>query len=254
MTKTTLPTYDINDITCADKTQLSEIDHHMVNTYGISIPQMMECAGLATAQTTRGCLNQTVKDKLILLFIGKGNNGGDALVAARHLCNWGARVAVILTFDLTELKEDSFHRIETITQLPIVVLHHHDDRVIDLLDSADFIIDGLLGFGLSGNPKDPIADCIKKMNASEKGILAIDIPSGLEASTGKVYAPCIHASVTLTFVSPKKGFLNKKALPYLGTILLSDIGVPKLLYDSLNLEIGHVFEHATIVGLKVSGQ
>ncbi len=100
------------------------------------------------------------------------------------------------------------------------------------LRDYDLLIDGLIGYGLEGNPRDKVAMMIKDANASGRRILALDLPSGMNATTGEVYDPCIKATVTLTLALPKTGFLAPSASPFLGDLFLADISVPRRVYET----------------------
>jgi NAD(P)H-hydrate epimerase len=100
------------------------------------------------------------------------------------------------------------------------------------LGDYDLLIDGLIGYGLEGNPRDRMATMIEDANASGRPILALDVPSGMNATTGEIYDPCIKATATLTLALPKTGFLSPSASPYVGDLYLADISIPRKVYQS----------------------
>jgi NAD(P)H-hydrate epimerase len=100
------------------------------------------------------------------------------------------------------------------------------------LRDYDLLIDGLIGYGLEGDPRDRVATIIKDANASGRPILALDVPSGMNATTGEPYDPCTRATATLTLALPKTGFLAPGALPYLGDLYVADISIPRRVYQS----------------------
>src|SRR5713101_136084 len=100
------------------------------------------------------------------------------------------------------------------------------------LKDYDLLIDSLIGYGLEGNPRDRVAIMIKDANASGSPILALDLPSGMNATTGEVYDPCIKATATLTLALPKTGFLAPAASRFVGNLYLADISIPRKVYRS----------------------
>jgi len=114
------------------------------------------------------------------------------------------------------------------------------------LRDYDLLIDGLIGYGLEGNPREKIAVMIKDANASGRPILALDLPSGMNATTGEAYDPCIKAIATITLALPKTGFLTPGASPYIGSLYLADISIPQKVYQSFRLQ-KTLFQADTIV-------
>ena len=141
----------------------------------------------------------------IAVLCGAGNNGGGGLVAARHLHNRTAIVHVKLVASPDQLQDVPAHQYRILQAMELI-----SDRDPDLTQ-ADLIIDALIGYGLSGNPRAPIAEWIDRANQSARPILALDAPSGVDASTGVAGVPCIKASVTLTLALPKVGLLMPAA-------------------------------------------
>jgi NAD(P)H-hydrate epimerase len=122
------------------------------------------------------------------------------------------------------------------------------------LSKANFIIDAMIGYGLQGKPRPPVSGWITKANQSRSPILALDAPTGLDATTGKPATYCIKAKATMTLAMPKMGLLTNAAQPYVGDLYLADIGVPPELYQSptlsLNIENNpHYFDKGCIIKL-----
>ena len=101
-----------------------------------------------------------------------------------------------------------------------------------VLRDYDLLIDGIIGYGLEGNPRDRVAMMIKNANGTGRPILALDLPSGMNATTGEIYDPCIKATATVTLALPKTGFLSPSASPYVGDLYLADISIPRKVYES----------------------
>ena len=227
--------------------QMNKVDKYAVEFFGIEILQLMENAGRNIAEFSRQQL-ESVEDKKIVILCGKGNNGGDGLVAARFLHNWGADVTCIMADGKEKLNELAKAHYETLENMSVDLLSAVDNtRIEKIINEADVVIDCLLGYNISGNPKETYALLIKMVNASKKNILSVDIPSGLDADSGNVYNPCIKAKWTLTLGLPKIGMLQKHAKEYVGELWLADIGIPKEVYTKLEMNIPNIFKNKEIV-------
>lgn len=221
--------------------QMIEVDRLMIEKYGIVLLQMMENAGRQLAEQARRMLGD-LNGRRVVVLCGAGNNGGGGMVAARHLHNRGAQVEVKLVGAYDQLKEVPAHQ-------------YRIAQVLDLCDDdpdlepADLIIDALIGYGLKGNPRGPIAEWIERANQSARPILALDAPSGLDTSTGKAGVPCIRAAVTLTLALPKVGLLTAAAQSVVGKLYVADIGVPPEVYaePSLGIKVGAIFAADSIL-------
>ena len=221
--------------------QMRRVDQLMVEAYGISLLQMMENAGRNLADLARRLLSGSVADRHIVILCGAGNNGGGGMVAARHLHNWGARVQVQLAADPGRLKDVPAHQWRTVRVLGL------DARVTPDLEQADLIVDALIGYGLTGDPRPDVAQWISRANAAGRTILALDTPSGLDVTTGNPGRPCMRARATMTLALPKTGLLAAKALPLVGQLYLADIGVPPELYQQMGLTVAAMFATEAVI-------
>lgn len=229
------------DIPVLTTPQMVEVDRLMIEEYQIELIQMMENAGRNLAELARRDLGGLVAGKSIALLCGAGNNGGGGFVAARHLHNWGANVSLILAFDPSRLKEIPAHQWRILMQMGL------DSNQEPDLPKADLILDALIGYGLSGDPRQPVAGWIEKANKAGRPILALDAPSGLDTTSGIPGNPCIKAAATLTLALPKMGLLTREAKDYVGDLYLADISVPPKLYRHLGVEVPNLFEKDTIL-------
>ncbi len=221
--------------------EMAEADRASIEEFGVDVLSLMENAGLGAARLAKRMLGGSVEGRRICCLVGKGNNGGDGLVAARHLRNWGAGVTVVVGGDRSELRNVPAKQLRTVEKMAIPVAGPAVD-----FGRADLVLDALLGYGSKGNPREPIAGLIRSANGSEVPILAVDLPSGLDANTGEPGNPCIVASATVTFGLPKVGFLSAKARGYLGDLYVADISMPRGVYDRFSQE-GWVFSRDTLV-------
>jgi NAD(P)H-hydrate epimerase len=166
----------------------------------------------------------------VAICCGKGNNGGDGLVIARHLDLHKFPVRVHLTVPPNELTGDAAvncHIVER-SGIPIV-------SGMQGLENADWIVDALLGTGLAGAVRQPFLTAIEMINRQSRKVLAVDIPSGLDCDTGKPLGTAVRADHTVTFAAPKIGFQNPAAQPWLGQVHVVDIGAPRSLIASYGL-------------------
>jgi len=229
------------DIPVLTTPQMVEVDRLMIEEYQIELIQMMENAGRNLAELARRQLGGQVAGNSIAILCGAGNNGGGGLVAARHLHNWGANVSLKLASDPSRLKEIPAHQWRILMQMGL------DSNKEPDLPKVDLILDALIGYGLSGDPRQPVAGYIEKANKAGRPILALDAPSGLDTTSGIPGNPCIKAATTLTLALPKIGLLTREAKDYVGDLYLADISVPPELYQHLGIEVPNLFEKDTIL-------
>jgi NAD(P)H-hydrate epimerase len=210
--------------------EVRELDRRAIEEYGVPGVVLMENAGRGAAELLRslGIAGRVV------ICCGKGNNGGDGFVIARHLDNHQMPVRVLLFARPEELTGDAaiMYGIIARSGLPTVadVGRTLDERALrDELNSAAWIVDALFGTGLSGPVRQPFDWAITAINASPARVLAVDIPSGLDCDTGLPLGPTVRAHHTATFVALKKGFANPAAREWLGHVHVVDIGAPRAL-------------------------
>ncbi len=168
------------------------------------------------------------KGKKVVVFCGKGNNGGDGLVVARLLQAKGARLQVILLAPYHELSKDAktmYRRFKKQATLSQVFVLPSREKMESLAHNAHILIDALLGTGLSSSLRDPYLTAITTMNASRAYIVAVDIPSGIDGQTGAILGATIKADLTVTFGYPKIGLYVGDAIDQVGHIEIVDIGL-----------------------------
>lgn len=221
--------------------QMAEVDRLMIEEYGIMLIQMMENAGRNLAEQARRMLDGNLSGRKIVVLCGAGNNGGGGMVAARHIHNRGANVEVKFAGGPARLKDVPAHQWRI---LQTMGLAENDDPD---LARTDLIIDALIGYGLSGDPRKATAEWIVQANVSGRPILALDVPSGLDATTGIPASPCIRARATLTLALPKTGLLMPSARPFVGDLYLADISVPPQLYQRLGIQASPLFNEDVII-------
>ena len=235
------------DVPFITSAQMREVDRVMVETYGIQIVQMMENAGRSLARLARDrFLAGDPRGRRVLVLAGTGGNGGGGLVCARRLHNWGADVHIWLSkmaSHLTDVTHGQLHALEQI-RVPIEVAAEEAD-----LSQGDLVVDALIGYSLHGAPTGAAATLIHASNRHGGPVLALDVPSGVDATTGAVHDPAIFATATLTLALPKQGLCSQAAREHVGELYLGDIGVPQDLFtdEPLELEVGAIFAEDDIV-------
>ena len=213
--------------------EMAEADRIAIEEFGIEVAVLMENAGLQAGILARKMLGGGVAGRRVCCVAGKGNNGGDGLVAARHLHNWGARVRVVLGGEKRDLRDLPAKQMGLLEKMGVEV-----DGPSGSFDGAELVVDALLGYGSRGNPREPIAGLIRNVNSSGIPVLAADIPSGLDATTGEPNEPCIVANATVTFGLLKTGFLNQESMRFVGELYLADISLPETIYRKFGQEPG----------------
>ncbi len=227
--------------------QMREVDRSMVEDYGIQLVQMMENAGRNLAELARRrFLGGDPRGSRVLVLAGTGGNGGGGLVCARRLHNWGATVQVMATAPASRFTGVPLHQLTILERMEVSISVAGIE--VDL-PPADLIIDAIIGYSLSGAPGGSPAALIRAANAQGAPILALDVPSGVDTSTGAVREPAVQATATLTLALPKQGLRAEEAKPNIGELYLADISVPPGLYTrpALGLEVGPVFAEDDIV-------
>jgi NAD(P)H-hydrate epimerase len=184
----------------------------------------------------------------VLVLCGSGNNGGDGGVVARHLDAWGFPVRVIWFARQDQLRGDAAVQWAILERSGVDQSAWHDAHPGDevdpavlapLLAPADWLVDGLLGTGLSRPVEGPLRTAIEVMNHAGKPVFALDLPSGLDADTGKPLGVAVRADATATFVAAKLGFSAPGATDYTGEIAVIDIGLPRCLLEPFFDRHGH---------------
>ena len=217
--------------------QIRQLDQRTIAA-GTPRAELMERAGYAVARTTMEFLRR--KDaRSVLLLAGKGNNGGDAIVAARHLAGAGCEAALVLLCQRNELQGDALQHFQKLVKAVRVVELPTLDQFAEIVGESQpaVAVDGLLGTGLKGEVREPYATAIKVINGLHRPVVAIDIPSGLDSDTGEVRGVCVRANTTVTMGLPKVGLLKPGAAEFVGRIEVVDIGFLRKLVDELQTDV-----------------
>lgn len=197
---------------------------------GVSLDHLMDEAGLAVAQEVWLTLG-VVAGRRVLVLIGPGNNGGDGLVAARHLADWEADVVVYMTVDRAKDKN-----LDAVRERNVPVFVAGDDAdyasLQQALDGAEMIVDGILGTGRSRPIEGVLAGVLTRVRATRERslppkLMAIDLPTGIDADSGRADPLALTADTTITFGVAKVGLYTLPGSEYAGKVQVIDIGIPK---------------------------
>lgn len=210
------------------RAQVRELDQRAITEFGIPGVVLMENAG-------RGVVDVMLQLNIagpVHIVCGKGNNGGDGFVIARQLDVHGITAVIHCCCPAEELTGDAAINYRIVEKSGFRIVPFTDAGALaEQLSSASWIVDALLGTGLTGEVREPFHSIIQTMNDAVKPILAVDLPSGLDADTGEPLGIAVRAQQTVTFVALKKGFLNPRSTQYTGEVHVAHIGVPRRLIE-----------------------
>ncbi len=229
--------------------QMIEVDRAMMEDFRIDLIRMMENAGRNLAHLARvRFLGGDPRGKKVVLLAGTGGNGGGALVCARRLHNWGAQVTVYVTRPDEEFTPVPAHQRDILRRMNVPV---HPGEAVAGDESADLVIDGVIGYSLRGAPTGTAGKLIRWANAQNAPVLSLDAPSGVDITTGTVFDPAVKATATMTLALPKEGLRAPGVNAHVGELYLADISVPPSLYagPSLGFALGHLFAESDVLRL-----
>ena len=213
--------------------QMQELDRRTIAEARIAGTTLMERAGAGVL----ALLEQVVgapRGKVITIFCGKGNNGGDGFVVARLLHRRGAKVRVLAMAPLSELSRDAgimYRRLVRGAGKSVVRLYTSKTQAQSLLRGSDILVDALLGTGLTSDVTGRYGEAIDSINEAGRPVVAVDLPSGLHADTGAILGRAVRASCTVTFGLPKLGLYQNHGIDLAGPVTVVDIGIPQAYID-----------------------
>ncbi len=229
--------------------QMKEIDRIAIEDLGIIGPILMENAGLQIAMEIMDSFPDINYEEIVIVA-GKGNNGGDGFVVARHLYNQGCRPHVVLLAKMKELKGDAAlnagitHRIGVkISEAPTEKEWRVQKKA---LNKATIVLDAIIGTGLTNPARGFYAKVIGDINTSEAYTIAVDIPSGLSSDSFQIIGPCVEADLTITLAAPKIAHVFPPAEEMVGELVVADISVPPELFEDDRLKLELVEEEQII--------
>jgi NAD(P)H-hydrate epimerase len=224
------------------KGEMRACEHKAISQYGISGLVLMENAGLEVFRLIEKLLGSVVGKKVVILA-GKGNNGGDGYVVARHLVNQGARVTVFLVGSKKEIVGDAAVNLNILEAMGVDLAEVNAtcgqriwDRLKLSVKISDCVVDALLGTGFKGEVTGDMAEVIDIVNTSGSLIVSVDIPSGVDADTGRTCGKAVEAAYTVTFALPKIGLLFYPGAFCAGELIIADITIPAAVLNDADIK------------------
>lgn len=220
-------------LTVVNRAQMQAMDRHAIETVGIPQLVLMESAGRAVAGGAEELLESyEVDPSAVLCLAGTGNNGGDAVVAGRHLSERGYDVTLVVLGSPQSLSEGCAAQVRLAHGVGLEVLFYEGEeaaeRVADLLEAHTLLVDGVFGTGLSRPVEGWRRAVLETVEASPLPVVAVDIPSGVDADTGQILGEALTAELTVSFQVPKLGCLLTPGRARCGALRVVDIGIPRI--------------------------
>lgn len=223
----------------ASSAQMHKIDADAINVYGIPEIVLMENAGreVATQAINLCCARQKLN---FCIVAGCGNNGGDGFVAARHLVNAGHKVKVFILGNTEHFSNSTKTNYDILNNMQVEVYQIVSERDWNRLQISitfcDCLIDALLGTGIHGALRETAKKCIEILNSSNRPVLSVDIPSGVNSDTGEINPIAVKATTTVSFGLPKIGMVLHPGSFYTGKVILNTIGLPQVLLTNSEIQ------------------
>jgi len=244
--------------------QMMEIDRRAIEELELPGRVLMENAGRSVAEAIAARVPELTpthplplqgggrgRGPVVVVVAGKGNNGGDALVAARHLQNRGADVRAFILAERGRLPPAPAANAAVIERVASHLEYLPDERSLERLSAAlsgaEIVIDGLLGIGIKGAVRGYYAQAIELLNGAKAMVVAVDLPSGLEADSGHVEGPCVKADLTVTMALPKLGLLLYPGRDYVGELAIAEVGYPRVILDDYDSKL-ELIERELVAG------
>jgi NAD(P)H-hydrate epimerase len=240
-------------IPSVDRETMLAADRIATDRVGVNLLQMMENAGHQVAELTRMTLGGSVSGRLVVVLAGTGNNAGGGMVAARRLAGWGADVCIIFARPLLRLRPGPCTQIEPMLAAGVrAAVAGHDRSHAEITGEilrADAVIDALIGYSLHGAPDGVYEPLIKLAGLGHGAVISLDIPSGIDATTGARPGSAVSADATLALALPKTGMSRAEGRRFSGVGYLADIGLPASIFVELGMPVSAWFEHGPLVRL-----
>lgn len=223
----------------ATASQMQNLDRRAIQEFGIPGVVLMENAGRATVEAM-GRHFPDLGARKVIVFAGPGNNGGDGFVIGRHLLNRGVEVTALLLSAREKVSGDARTNLELYEKLrPLHEVHDFETlaRYEEEISRAGLLVDAILGTGLKSEVTGFYREVISLLNRRPTPVVAVDIPSGLDATTGKVLGVAVEAELTVTFGLPKLGLVLTPGSDLTGTLEVADISIPRFLVEEEQIKV-----------------
>ncbi|GAB4380086.1 MAG: NAD(P)H-hydrate dehydratase [Calditrichia bacterium] len=218
--------------------EMREMDRHTIEDLGVPGVVLMENAGVGTYRVIQKLLAE-IPHPIVYIFCGKGNNGGDGFVIARHLWDDGARVTVLIVGEEKDIRGDALINFNIVKnfQIPYFFITAADQISSHFQEPPNLIVDALLGTGIQGAVHGLVREVIDFINETDYPVVAVDVPSGLNADSPQVPGSAIRADLTVTMALPKRCHLFYPARSYVGELYIADIGIPREVRNADNVRV-----------------
>lgn len=221
---------------------------------GMTLAQMMENAGGELATLARLTLGGSVAGARVIVLAGTGNNAGGGMVSARRLAGWGASVQVLFARPILRLRPGPCSQLEALIASGVeAAVAGHDLSHAEIAwrsRRADLVLDALIGYGLRGAPDAGYQRLIGLSSLAGAPVLSLDVPSGIDASTGKRRGAAVEADATLALALPKRGTMRGDGRRFAGALYLADIGMPACAFQQLGLDLQTPFAAGPLLRLR----
>jgi NAD(P)H-hydrate epimerase len=217
--------------------QIKNIDRRAIRAFGIPGMVLMENAA-AAVMTAMEKFFDGLQGVRVGIICGKGNNGGDGLALARRLRISGVPVRIALLSSFGELKGEAKANLSILRKMDLEIVQNASSRSLaDIVGWSDVLVDALLGVGLSSPLKGAYAQAVAMINSSGRPVVAIDMPTGIDADTGGVMGTAIKADLTVTMAFLKRGHVLYPGAEYAGTVRVADLGIPAEVAEKENISV-----------------
>ncbi len=212
--------------------QMRTFDRIAIENYGIPGVVLMENAGRSTFELLKNYLGDDLQEMRVSVVSGPGNNGGDGYVIARYLINMGAEVHTFVLSPREKIRGDALVNLQVLEKMTESIIHVTNpeelEQVYPIWDESEIIVDAILGTGLRSEVRSPFKEAILEINKADAVRIAVDIPSGIDADTGRVLGCAVKADLTATYGFMKLGMAVYPGRDYCGHIECVDISIPRI--------------------------
>lgn len=241
------------DVPSVDQATMLAADRVATDRIGLGVLQMMESAGHQLAELTRLTLGGSVAQRSIVVLVGTGNNAGGGMVAARRLAGWGSDVCVVFARPVLRLRPGPCAQLDPMLAAGVrAAVAGHDRSHAELaaeITRADAVLDALIGYSLKGPPDAAYQPLIGLAGLSHGPIISLDIPSGIDASSGDRPGSAVSADATLALALPKRGMTTGEGRRFSGVGFLADIGIPASIFAELGIRTDGLFARGSLIRL-----
>jgi len=247
------PQRKASEVPAVSADEMREIQRVAIEEFDLSILQLMENAGSSAARLALAMLGGRARGQRVVVLAGGGNNGAAGLCAARHLSDWGFLVEPVFGAVEEEMSPTARRQAQILRASGVEAHLEGEDSestLEDHLQRSELVIDALVGYGLQGPPVGIAAAATEMATASGRPILSLDVPTGVNATTGEVSRPAIVATTTLFLDLPKRGLLEPECKARVGSVYLADLGIPRRVYERFNVAVEGVFSEGPLIRIR----